>query len=78
MLPPLFFQRKRGARLAPPADRAGGGRALAAAVSMDQHDVAIIMYTSGTTGLPKGAMLTHGNIMWNNINAMSGLRWLAG
>ena len=42
---------------------------LASAVSVDQHDVAIIMYTSGTTGLPKGAMLTHGNIVWNNINA---------
>lgn len=42
---------------------------LASAVSVDQHDVAVIMYTSGTTGLPKGAMLTHGNIMWNNINA---------
>lgn len=43
---------------------------LSAPVPMDQHDVAIIMYTSGTTGLPKGAMLTHGNIVWNNINAM--------
>ncbi len=38
--------------------------------SADEHDISLIMYTSGTTGLPKGAMLTHGNILWNNINAM--------
>ena len=36
---------------------------------VEADDVSLIMYTSGTTGLPKGAMLTHGNIMWNNINA---------
>jgi long-chain acyl-CoA synthetase len=31
--------------------------------AIDTNDVAIQMYTSGTTGNPKGAMLTHGNVL---------------
>lgn len=30
-------------------------------------DVALLQYTGGTTGTPKGAMLTHGNLMANTL-----------
>jgi len=46
------------------------GKPIVEAAKVATDDVAMIMYTSGTTGTPKGAMLTHGNICWNNINAL--------
>lgn len=37
------------------------------------EDVATIIYTSGTAGLPKGVMLSHQNISHNALTAFSGL-----
>jgi long-chain acyl-CoA synthetase len=36
-------------------------------VSVDPDDVAVLQYTGGTTGTPKGAMLTHYNIFANVV-----------
>ena len=35
---------------------------------VEDDDIAIMVYTSGTTGPPKGSMLTHGNLAWIGSN----------
>ena len=35
--------------------------------AVGQHDIATIVYTSGTTGMPKGCVLTHRNLLWDAV-----------
>jgi len=39
-------------------------------VELGWDDPWVLCYTGGTTGLPKGAILTHGNVTWNSINTV--------
>ncbi|WP_369807967.1 long-chain-fatty-acid--CoA ligase [Leucobacter chinensis] len=52
-----------------------GGRLPKRVAGPEVNDIAVLQYTSGTTGKPKGAMLTHGNL---RANAMQGREWLPG
>ncbi|MEV4742783.1 long-chain fatty acid--CoA ligase [Streptomyces sp. NPDC049555] len=59
-------------RLAELPDRAPLAALRARATARRPEDLCMIVYTSGTTGLPKGCRLTHGNMVSNN-DATSGL-----
>jgi fatty-acyl-CoA synthase len=43
---------------------------LREAAELAEDDIAALMYTSGTTGHPKGSMMTVGNIWWNMVSEL--------
>jgi acyl-CoA synthetase (AMP-forming)/AMP-acid ligase II len=51
-------------------DLAAGDEAAPPAETVSEEDLAVIAYTSGTTGQPKGAMMNHGNILFNVKNCL--------
>ncbi len=71
----LAREKKDGHRVDLPAD-AGVRRwtdfmaaapAVPAPVPLVKSDLAVLQYTGGTTGVPKGAMLSHGNLVANAL-----------
>ena len=38
--------------------------------SLEKEDIACLLFTGGTTGLPKGAMISHRMICWNVLNTV--------
>lgn len=48
----------------------GGGETAVTCPSLTEEDTACLVFTGGTTGLPKGAQISHRMINWNVLNTV--------
>jgi fatty-acyl-CoA synthase len=49
---------------------ASADKSLVTCESLEKEDIASLVFTGGTTGLPKGAMISHRMICWNILNTV--------
>ena len=72
MIPPITFPHTTFSRaLAAGADRiAAGADPKLYAHALDLNSIAALQYTGGTTGVAKGAILTHGNLVANTVQGL--------
>src|SRR5262249_7280656 len=80
----MLFKLFKGKELAHPTQSSAAGQLIADADVRNNdgsyqkpaidplNDVAVLQYTGGTTGTPKGAMLTHANL---SVNCRQGAAW---
>ena len=72
MIPPITFAHTTMARaLSQGAERiAAGADATIYAHALNHESIAALQYTGGTTGVAKGAVLTHGNLVANSLQGL--------
>ena len=66
----LSIAEKTTVRTLSSLDRDSSGSEYFESVKRSANDLAALLYSSGTTGVPKGIMLTHGNLL-SNAEALS-------